>query len=168
MILIGVGSNLVTNSGRKPPENCIWAIAQLAGLQNLSLESYSPWYVSAPIPRSDQPDYINGVARLSGAADPVWLLERLHEIEHEAGRIRSVPNAARTLDLDLIDCNGIIRISPPPVLPHPRAHERAFVLRPIRDVAPEWVHPTLGRGAAALLAALPPQRIAPLEPDARH
>ncbi len=164
MIVIGIGSNLSMNTGRKPPENCVWALHQLAGLSGLSLESYSPWYVSAPIPKSDQPDYINGVVRLCGEADPIWLLAQLHAIEQEAGRIRSVPNAARTLDLDLIDCNGIIRPNPSPILPHPRAHERAFVMLPLAAIAPEWVHPLLGKTAATLAAALEDQQIARLEP----
>ncbi len=96
--------------------------------------------------------------------NPVWLLRQLHLIEAEAGRLRSVPNAARTLDLDLIDANGAILQQADLILPHPRAHLRAFVLQPVRDVAPEWRHPILGQTAAELLAALPPQQISPLVP----
>jgi 2-amino-4-hydroxy-6-hydroxymethyldihydropteridine diphosphokinase len=94
-------------------------------------------------------------------------LRWLQQIEAGAGRVRSEPNAARTLDLDIIAMgeNGqMVRASPDPVLPHPRAHQRAFVLMPLVDVAPGWVHPGLGRSAGELLAALAPQRIAPLEP----
>ena len=84
-------------------------------------------------------------------------------IEHEYGRDRStsVANGPRTLDLDLIDLHGMIRATPPPILPHPRAHLRAFVLRPILDVAPAWRHPTLRQNVATLLAELPPQNIQP-------
>ena len=67
--------------------------------------------------------------------------------------MRSVANAARVLDLDLIDCNGALRDGPL-VLPHPRAHQRGFVLLPLRDVAPDWIHPRLGLGPDALLAGL--------------
>ena len=65
-----------------------------------------------------------------------------------------MPNAARPLDLDLIAMDGLVRAAPDPVLPHPRAHLRDFVLRPLCDVAPDWVHPALGLSAAALLARL--------------
>jgi 2-amino-4-hydroxy-6-hydroxymethyldihydropteridine diphosphokinase len=75
--------------------------------------------------------------------------------------VRGEPNAARTLDLDIIDLNGIIRAVPDPILPHPRAHYRAFVLRPLLDVAPGWRHPVLRQSVATLLAELPPQAIEP-------
>jgi 2-amino-4-hydroxy-6-hydroxymethyldihydropteridine diphosphokinase len=87
---------------------------------------------------------------------PATLLAALHAIEAEAFRARSVPNAARTLDLDLIDLDVLVRDAPDPILPHPRAHLRGFVLAPLRDIAPGWVHPRLGRTARDLLAALPP------------
>jgi 2-amino-4-hydroxy-6-hydroxymethyldihydropteridine diphosphokinase len=99
------------------------------------------------------------MAHLDGTADPASLLASLLEIEARAGRRRGELNAARTLDLDLIDMDGLLRLAPDPVLPHPRAHERGFVLRPLRDVAPGWVHPTLHRGVDALIEALPPQRV---------
>ncbi len=97
--------------------------------------------------------------RLKGEINPAVLLAYLQDIEARFGRERSVPNASRTLDLDIIDVNGVIRATPDPVLPHPRAHLRAFVLRPLLDVAPGWRHPTLRQSVATLLAELPPQPI---------
>jgi 2-amino-4-hydroxy-6-hydroxymethyldihydropteridine diphosphokinase len=85
----------------------------------------------------------------------------LHAIEGRLGRVRSIPDAARVIDLDIIDLNGAIRAIPPVILPHPRAHLRAFVLRPVLDVAPGWRHPTLRRGVAAMLVDLSPQAIEP-------
>ncbi len=92
---------------------------------------------------------------------PAHLLAALQEIESSAGRRRGAVNAARTLDLDIIDMNGAIRAVPAPILPHPRAHLRAFVLRPILDVAPEWAHPAFHRQVTSLLVDLPPQQIQP-------
>ena len=156
MILIAIGSNLSGARGEVPLVTCRAAAEALRGLPGLRFAAVSRWYATAPVPASAQPDYVNGVARLEGTADPAWLLARLHRIERMAGRVRGERNAARTLDLDLIELNGLVRAEPDPVLPHPRAHERAFVLVPLADVAPDWVHPNLGSGAADLIAALPP------------
>jgi 2-amino-4-hydroxy-6-hydroxymethyldihydropteridine diphosphokinase len=118
------------------------------------------------VPPSGQPPYVNAVVSLmaepGAALDPTGLLARLMEIEAACGRERSKPNAARTLDLDIIAIGKLVRDAPDPIVPHPRAHLRAFVLAPLSDVAPDWVHPVLGRTAAELLAALPPQEIRPL------
>lgn len=162
MILIALGANLPTAEGTPPLETCRRAVAALDALPGLRIARVSRWYETAPIPPSDQPPFINGVVRAEGELDPEALLAALHEIEARFGRVRSVPNAPRPLDLDLIDWHGVIRDAPDPVLPHPRAHERAFVLAPISDVAPEWRHPRLGQSAAELLASLPPQGIRPL------
>jgi 2-amino-4-hydroxy-6-hydroxymethyldihydropteridine diphosphokinase len=162
VILIALGANLPTAEGTPPLETCRRAVAALDALPGLRIARVSRWYETAPIPPSDQPPFINGVVRAEGELDPEALLAALHEIEARFGRVRSVPNAPRPLDLDLIDWHGVIRDAPNPVLPHPRAHERAFVLAPISDVAPEWRHPRLGQSAAELLASLPPQGIRPL------
>ncbi len=122
----------------------------------------SRWYETEPVPPSGQPPYINGVARLEGTADPADLLHALQAIELAHGRERGSIGAARTLDLDIVAMDGLVRAGPDPIVPHPRMHQRAFVLRPLLDVAPEWRHPQLGRSARALLAALPPQRVSPL------
>jgi 2-amino-4-hydroxy-6-hydroxymethyldihydropteridine diphosphokinase len=157
MILVGIGANLPGVGGAAPMVACRAAVEALRGLPGLRLTAVSRWYRSRPVPPSGQPDYINGAARLEGAADPAWLLGRLHAIEAAAGRVRGERNAARPLDLDLIAFNGMVRDAPDPVLPHPRAHERAFVLRPLAEVAPGWMHPRLGRTVEALLAELDAQ-----------
>ena len=153
MVLVAIGANLPDARGRDALGTCRWAAAELAALPGLRLLRLSRWYASRPVPDLDQPDYVNGVAALEGDPAPEALLARLHGIEAAAGRVRSVPNAARTLDLDLIALGGLVRPDgPAPVLPHPRAHLRAFVLAPLRDVAPGWRHPVLGATVEALLA----------------
>ncbi len=161
MILVAIGANLPGHDGRSPLATCRAAVEALRALPGLRFVAASPFYRTAPVPLSDQPDYVNGAVRLEGAADPVELLARLQAIEARAGRVRGVANAARILDLDLIDLNGAVRDAPDPVLPHPRAHLRGFVLCPLRDVAPDWRHPLLRAGAEALLRALPPPDAAP-------
>ena len=160
MILVAIGGNLPGPRGALPLVACCAAAEALRGLPGLRFAALSRWYRTAPVPPSGQPDYINGVVRLEGEADPVWLLRRLHAIEAAGGRRRGTRNAARTLDLDLIDLNGMVRDAPDPVLPHPRAHERGFVLAPLADVAPAWRHPRLGRDVTTLLASVSRQGIA--------
>ena len=162
MILIAVGANLPGPDGAPPIVTCRAAVRQVAALPGLGACTLSRWYETAPVPPSDQPNYINGVVRFAGSADPAWLLAQLHEIEAGAGRTRGARNAARSLDLDIVDIDGRIRDAPDPVLPHPRADQRAFVLMPLRDVEPGWVHPRLKRSVDALLAELPAQDIRPI------
>jgi 2-amino-4-hydroxy-6-hydroxymethyldihydropteridine diphosphokinase len=160
MILIAVGANL-PSPGKTVLQNCEAAVAAVRALPGMNFVALSTWYRSAPIPNSDQPDYCNGVIRLEGQPDPAGLMMDLLLIEDRFGRTRENPNAARTLDLDLIDLNGVVRTDPSPILPHPRAHTRAFVLRPILDVAPGWRHPTKRASVVTLFAELPQQEIQP-------
>jgi 2-amino-4-hydroxy-6-hydroxymethyldihydropteridine diphosphokinase len=164
LILIALGANLPGPRGESPLGMCRAAVEALRGLPGLRLQSVSRWWRTAPIPPSGQPDYINGVARLEGDADPALLLARLQAIETAAGRpaasIGRALNAARCLDLDIIAIGDLQRAAPDPVLPHPRAHLRAFVLAPLAEVAPGWVHPVLRVTVEALLAGLSDQEAA--------
>jgi 2-amino-4-hydroxy-6-hydroxymethyldihydropteridine diphosphokinase len=164
--LIGVGANLPGLDGRPALETCRQAVSMLDLFPGMRLVGLSRWFQSAPVPPSGQPPYVNAVASLlvdpGTVADPAVLLARLMAVEAACGRERGRTNAARTLDLDIIGIGDLVRDAPDPILPHPRAHLRAFVLAPLADVAPHWVHPVLRRSAAALLAGLPPQDICPL------
>jgi 2-amino-4-hydroxy-6-hydroxymethyldihydropteridine diphosphokinase len=162
MILVAIGANLPGPDGESPLETCQAAVLALDALPGLRLRGLSRWWRTTPVPPSGQPDYINGVALLAGRADPTELLAALQAIEAGAGRRRSIPNAARTLDLDVVAVDDLVRDGPDPVLPHPRAHQRAFVLRPLADVLPAWVHPRLHAPLSALLQAVADQQADPL------
>ena len=153
MIYVALGSNLPGKHGS--PLQTLEAAIERFSTHGLSVRARSFWHETAPVPVSEQPNYINGVVSVATPLDAPATLAALHAIEAEFGRCRSVPNAARVLDLDLIDFGGAVRNSDP-LLPHPRLADRAFVLYPLRDVAPDWVHPILGQGVSTLIAALPP------------
>lgn len=157
-VFVAIGGNLPDAFGRSALYTCRAAVEALRSLPGLRLVDVSPWYESDPIPPGG-PTYINGVAWLSGQADPADLLAHLQRIENAGGRVRSVQNAPRTLDLDIVAIGQIVRESPDPILPHPRAHLRRFVMQPLADLRPDWRHPVLGRTASEILAELPEQGI---------
>lgn len=131
------------------------ALQAIAALPHTQLISQSALYRSAPV-QAQGPDFLNAVVGVDTTLHAPELLLKLQQIETAAGRVRPYPNAPRTLDLDLL-LYGSARISSPTLtVPHPRMWERAFVLRPLADVAPELV-------TAAQLAALAHQRIDRLE-----
>jgi 2-amino-4-hydroxy-6-hydroxymethyldihydropteridine diphosphokinase len=154
MILIGIGSNLPSASGG-PAATCLAAVEAVAA-KGLRVVALSPWYETAPVPVSDQPWFVNGVAQIDTKLDPGAVLALLHATERDFGRERGQIGAARTLDLDLLAYNELIQVSGAPLLPHPRLQDRAFVLYPLRDIAPDWRHPGLGKTAGELAASLPP------------
>ena len=159
-IYIGLGANLPHPTYGAPVETLKAALADL-GAHGIAIQALSPWYRSAPVPISDQAWYVNAVARIATDLPADRLLEVLHEVEEAFGRVRSEPNAARRIDLDLLDFGGEIAPGGPgkATLPHPRMAARAFVMRPLADLAPAWRHPVTGAPIAALVAALPADQI---------
>ena len=155
MILVGIGSNLPAPGYSSPQATAEAALAAFPGIA-VALRAWSSWYASEPVPASDQPWFVNAVAEVATELPPSELLARLLALELRFGRERSVRDAARTLDLDLLDYDGLQCARRDIVLPHPRLHERRFVLLPLGEIAPAWRHPKMGLTAAELLARLPP------------
>ncbi len=153
MILLGLGANLPSNTG-PPAETLRAALRRLANL-DITPVAISDFFVTKAWPDPRDPEFVNAVARIETTLAPRDLLLQLHTLEQEFGRSRSVPNAARTLDLDLLDYHG--RVEPgPPQLPHPRMDARGFVLIPLAQVAPGWRHPSSGGTVEELIAQLSP------------
>ncbi len=160
-VYVAVGGNLPRPGGGVVSETFAEAAAWLGALGVEPVER-SSLYVSPAWPPSDQPDYLNAVWRVedgetAAARSARALMDLLHAAEQRFGRQRegAAANAARTLDLDLIDYRGLVSAGSP-VLPHPRLEGRAFVLLPLAEIAPAWRHPVSRRPVADLVAALPP------------
>jgi 2-amino-4-hydroxy-6-hydroxymethyldihydropteridine diphosphokinase len=153
---VALGSNL-----GNPVQTIEDAMDAMAALRGSLLKAMSSLYRTAPVGLKHQPDFINAVVAIDTRLAPRDLLAELFALEARFGRERSVKNAPRTLDLDLLLHGETVQDDPELILPHPRMHERAFVLTPLAEIAPNLIIP--GRGAVAgLLAACADQRIHPL------
>ena len=128
------------------------ALARFAAA-GLPILRRSSWWRSAAWPDPSAQEYRNGVVLVEARLEPQALIRTLFMLENQFGRERSVRNAPRTLDLDLIAHGRIVSDDPELTLPHPRAHERLFVMGPLAEIAPEWLHPVLGKTAAELAAS---------------
>jgi len=129
---VGLGANL-----DNPLQQVTQAISELDAIEHTRVLAASSLYRSAPVGYADQPDFINAVAKLQTGLSPRRLLDALHVIENRHGRRRSVRNAPRTLDLDLLLYGELVVREEDLILPHPRMHERAFVLLPLVEIAPD-------------------------------
>ena len=161
MILIALGSNLSSHAG-DPAATLRAALAHLAA-HDVEIEAVSRFFRTPAWPDPNDPPFVNAVARAITELSPGELIARLHETEAAFGRVRTERNAPRTLDLDILDYGGRSEAGPP-VLPHPRIESRAFVLIPLKDVAPDWRHPVSGKSLDELLAAISPDERAAVKP----
>jgi len=164
-VYIGLGANLDHPRYGNPRRTLQRALERLADV-GVRPVRVSRWFRSSPVPRSDQPWYINAVAQVLSGLGPDATLASLHRIEDAFGRVRAERNAARWIDLDLLDYESILKSnknSGISILPHPKLHVRAFVLLPLADLDPMWRHPVLRESVTTLIGRLPKeQEIAPL------
>jgi 2-amino-4-hydroxy-6-hydroxymethyldihydropteridine diphosphokinase len=157
MIYIGLGGNLPWKG--EAVDKTIRAALLSLQEAGAGVKKTSPFYRTAPVPVSAQPWYVNAVAEIETPLNPQDVMALLLHTEQKFGRMRSEKNDARTLDLDLIDYRGLCLREGNVELPHPRLATRAFVLYPLRDIAPTWRHPVSGKNIDQLIAALPPQAL---------
>ena len=146
---IALGSNLGNSL-----ETLEAAVATLAKTPGILVKARSHWYQTTAIALLPQPDYLNGCVILQTTHPPVVLLNTLLEIEQQFGRVRRERNDPRTLDLDLLLFDDIVLNEPELQIPHPRMVERAFVLVPLAEIAPNWIEPISGKAIAELVQAV--------------
>ncbi len=150
VVIVALGANL---PGAYPSCEALLdaAVSRLAQ-EAMTVRARSAWWRSAAWPDPSAPAFLNGVVIVETALTPAETILRLHAVEEGFGRERAARNAPRTLDLDLI-AHGRLTIDEAGLtVPHPRAHQRAFVMGPLAQIAPLWRHPVLGRTAVDLLA----------------
>ena len=175
--LVALGSNLPNST--LTPFDVIEKAYRLLENESVNILLKSAFYKTPAFPLGCGPDFVNAAVKLKTSLPPRALLNHFHDVETDLGRSRSTRWEARTCDIDLIDYNGGVlpdhptfrhwyslspqqqqKVAPDElILPHPRMSERGFVLQPLSDIAPDWVHPVLGQSVRELLEALPPDAL---------
>ena len=157
-IIIGIGGNIKSDEGAHPIKVATKAISYLKDY-SIKVTNKSSWYETEPIPKSDQPNFFNCIVIANTKLNELDVLKSLHEIEHKLGRKRRIVNEARIIDLDLIDYSKKILVNKEIVIPHPRAHQRRFVMEPLAELDKTWVHPILKMNINKILKNLHDQNI---------
>ncbi|WP_065169961.1 2-amino-4-hydroxy-6-hydroxymethyldihydropteridine diphosphokinase [Paracoccus sp. MKU1] len=184
LVLVALGANLPSSAGL-PADSLRFALRKILKLPEVVPVAVSRFWFTPAFPAGSGPEYVNAAASFRCSLSPEQLLRELHAIEAELGRSRDGARwQSRGLDLDLLAHGDLVlpdvpaqdhwRGLPPEeqalhaperlILPHPRLQDRGFVLMPLAEIAPNWVHPRLGRSVAQMLAALPPEALAEMRP----
>ena len=150
---IAIGGNVV-GSGFGDVRATLQAVLSEIPDDDIQIIRCSSWYQSSAVPASDQPDFLNAVMQVHTTLSADDMLSHLLQIELSFGRVRSVPNAARTVDLDIISFERLVCDTPRLQLPHPRMGVRKFVMLPLAEIAPDWQHPVTGMTASEMARLL--------------
>ena len=162
--IIAVGSNINSPEGFNPIENCKKAINELSKF-NIKIIHKSSWYLSEPIPKSSKPKYYNSVILCNSNHNVNKVLKITRIVERKFGRVRVFKNMPRCIDLDIISFNGNVKNSLLLTIPHPRMHLRKFVLLPLCEIDPHWLHPLLKKNVKFFLDKVKCQKIKKLKID---
>ena len=157
-IIISIGGNIKSKDGSHPIHVAKKAINCLEDY-SIQVTNQSSWYETEPIPKSDQPNYFNCVVFAKTTLNELNVLNSLHDIENIFGRRRLTVNEDRVIDLDLIDYSNKILSNKEIVIPHPRAHQRRFVMEPLAELDKNWFHPILKINIKKILNGLNDQNI---------
>ncbi len=168
MILIGMGANLL-HPVYGEPINCLKAAVEDLSRRGLTIVQQSSWYRTEPVPVSDQPWFVNAVIAVETDLDVPSLLKLLHAVEQDFGRLRDVKWEARVLDLDLLAYDETVTTNQDQaeggVVPHPHLQDRGFVLAPLAEISPDWMHPVFSRTAKEMLVALTSEQVFEIVPQ---
>ena len=157
-IIISIGGNIVSEDGTHPIKVAAKAINYFKDY-SIKVTEQSSWYETEPIPKSNQPNFFNCIIFANTILNELDVLKSLHKIEHRLGRKRKFVNEARVIDLDLIDYSNKVLKNKEIIVPHPRAHQRRFVMEPLAELDKNWVHPILKTNIKKILKKLDNQNI---------
>ena len=157
-IIISIGGNIKSDDGTHPIKVAQNAIRYFKD-SSINVIKQSSWYETEPIPKSEQPNFFNCIVFANTILSELDVLKSLHEIEYKLGRRRKLLNESRVIDLDLIDYSNKVLKNNEIIIPHSRAHKRRFVMEPLAELDPNWVHPILKKDVFEILKKLNNQNV---------